>query len=154
MLELGVGDNARKQDGYEYHAVDCVPTSETTAICRVGFEPLPYEDNYFDFVLGDQFLEHIPRQGPDGNPVIQCINECYRVAKPGAKLQFNVPKWNSQEMWQDPTHVNPVPPAFWVYFAELDPWNLKGSYGITAKLRLDETADGGWYHVFTLTVIK
>jgi SAM-dependent methyltransferase len=170
MLELGVGDNARKQEGYEYYAVDCVETAFTTAVCKVGFEPLPYEDNYFDFILGDQFLEHIPRIGSrikrnDGNavlpleleefnPLINCLNECWRVAKPGASIQFNVPKWDSVEMQQDPTHCNACPPQMWVYWQPEDQWNLKSSYGIKGSFRLDETIDGGWYDVFKLTAIK
>jgi len=128
---------------------------------KAGYHDFPFDDNHFDFILGDQFLEHIPRQGfiqhvggavVEINPVINCLNECWRVAKPGAKVQFNVPKWNSKEMWQDPTHLNPVPPEFWVYFDEVDAWKLKESYGIKASLNLDETIDAGWYHVFKLTV--
>jgi len=181
MLELGCGTNPRYNPEFdEYYALEYSQeaagvarerlrldghNSETHHVLqhKVGYENFPFQDDYFDFVLADQFLEHIPRQGffkdpwnkvHEINPVIWCLNECWRVAKHGACVQFNVPKWDSAEMWQDPTHVNPVPPQFWVYFGELDPWDLKASYGIRAKLNLMETIDGGWYHVFKLQAVK
>jgi len=38
---------------------------------------LPFPDNYFDYVVGDQVLEHV-----EGNPQ-QAIDETHRVLKPG-----------------------------------------------------------------------
>jgi hypothetical protein len=117
----------------------------------------------FDFTFGDQFLEHIPRDGykisPIStlvrfNPVIETLNEVCRVTKNNGLVQFNVPKWNVEEMWQDPTHCNPVPPAFWKYWHPKDEWDLKKSYGIVGSLELLETIDCGWYHVFKLKNIK
>jgi hypothetical protein len=120
--------------------------------------------NWFDRVLADQVLEHIPRvaqktwgnkpQAETFNPVIALLNQIWLVCKSNAYVQFNVPKWNSAEMWQDPTHVNPVPPQFWKYWDPADEWNLKKSYGINASFRLDEVVDCGWYHIFRLTTIK
>lgn len=171
MLELGCGDNARKRDGYEYHGLDCVQTSVTTVICRAGFEPLPFPDSHFDFILGDQFLEHIPRfaqryraiqfpydQNPNTlesfNPVIELLNEVCRTAKPNAEIQFNVPKWNSVEMQQDPTHCNACPKEMWIYWDINDQWKLKSSYGIIGSLKLESVIDCGWYEIHKLRNIK
>lgn len=192
QLELGVGDNPRIDTKYEqYYAIDTsekalnataakleamgrivwryghrCPDGIANAFLnrvRLGYEVIPCDDSMFDFVLGDQFLEHIPRNDFEKdpwdkihriNPVINCLNDVWRVCKPEAKVQFNVPKWNSVEMWQDPTHCNPVPPQFWVYFDPADVWQLKESYGIKASFTLDNIGDGGWYHVFSLTAIK
>lgn len=192
MLEIGVGDNPRIDLKYEeYYAVDSsgealditqrkleemgrkvhragrsYPGGDYNTylqVIKMGYEGIPCDDSMFDFILADQFLEHLPRHDVlvdswdkvhNINPVIQCLNDLWRVAKHGAKLQFNVPKWDSAEMWQDPTHCNPVPPQFWIYFDPADVWQLKESYGIKASMTLDSVGDGGWYHVFTLTAIK
>ena len=193
MLEIGVGSNPRINTKYdEYWCIDTSATglnivrqkleymgrkifgpsdpgplsNYNTFIfnARIGWDPVPYStEDCFDFILADQFLEHLPRYAVkidvfhkvhEINPLINCLNECWRVAKPGAKLQFNVPKWNSVEQWQDPTHLNPIPPQFWVYFDPADVWQLKESYGIKASFTLDNVGDGGWYHVYSLTAIK
>ena len=193
MLEVGVGDNPRIDIKYdEYWCTDTSsealsitkqklesmgrkifgpndpgPLDRYNTFIfksRLGWEAIPHaKDNYFDFILGDQFLEHLPRYAVykdpwdrihEINPLINCLNECWRVAAPGARLQFNVPKWNSVEQWQDPTHQSPIPPQFWVYFDPADVWQLKESYGIKASFLLTDVGDGGWYHVFSLTAIK
>ncbi len=166
MLELGCGDNARPIPGItEYVGIDCSKAaSAATHVVKLGWEPIPFPDAYFDHVLGDQFLEHIPRQGyrlvqtPGGggpeivefHPHLELMNEVWRVAKPGAEVRFHVPVWNSEEQWQDPTHLNPVPPKFWVYFDPSDPWDLKEAYGIKASFTLKGHERIGWYDVFVL----
>jgi SAM-dependent methyltransferase len=193
MLEIGCGDNPRIDLKYdEYHCIDSSPHALSItemklkamgrkvysppnhpaldqydafiSRARIGWDTIPYtENNYFDFILADQFLEHLPRCATridpwkkvyEINPLINCLNECWRVAKPGARLQFNVPKWNSVEQHQDPTHLSAIPPQMWVYFDPADVWQLKESYGIKASFTLDNVGDGGWYHVFSLTAIK
>jgi hypothetical protein len=181
MLELGCGDNPRvAKDCTHYvgmdasqHALEIAgqklqnyaaafdPEAFSFSLEKreLGFQPLNYPESTFDFVLGDQFLEHVPRVayssiiGPF-NPVIRLLNDVCRLARPNALVQFNVPKWNSQEMWQDPTHCNPVPPNFWIYWDPADQWGIKASYGIQGSLRLEETVDCGWYHIFKLRNVK
>lgn len=164
MLELGVGDNPRPAPDYEYIGLDCSQNSSADVICKAGFEPLPFPDNEFDRILGDQFLEHVPRIGyrlhhggtflVEFNPVIELLNEVCRVSKHTADVQFNVPKWNSKEFAQDPTHVNPVPKEFWIYWDPRDEWDLKRHYGIKGSLQLRNHQDCGWYDIFHLKVIK
>lgn len=180
MLELGCGDNPRvTKDCIHYvgvdashHALEIARTKlENHAAAfdegafsfslehkEAGISPLNFPESTFDFVLGDQFLEHVPRVVHTAygtiNPVIRLLNEVCRFTKPGGLVQFNVPKWNSQEMWQDPTHCNPVPPNFWIYWDPKDEWGIKKSYGIEGSLHLYETVDAGWYHIFKLRNIK
>lgn len=156
-----MGLKVYRPGGYGPHRIeDC---TVILGRVRVGYDEIPYPENSFDFILADQFLEHLPRHDffkdpwdklHPINPVIRCINDVWRVAKPDALVQFHVPKWDSAEMWQDPTHHNPVPPQFWVYFDPHDVWQLKESYGIKASLYLSETLDGGWYHIFKLIAVK
>lgn len=180
MLELGCGDNPRVAKDCTYYvgidasqhaleiagqklqhyaaAFDPEAFSYSLECKELGISPLNFPDSMFDFVLGDQFLEHVPRvlHTSYGTiyPVIRLLNEVCRFTRPNGLVQFNVPKWNSQEMWQDPTHVNPVPPNFWIYWDPADQWGIKKSYGILGSLRLEETVDCGWYHIFKLRNVK
>jgi len=48
-------------------------------------DSLPFENNYFDFVLCGETLEHVPSD-------IDAINEIVRVAKTGGTILVSVPK--------------------------------------------------------------
>lgn len=174
QLELGPGTNPRvSKDVTEYIGLEASQEACNACIslnipntkfykCNLGFEPIPLSDDWADFILGDQFLEHVPRLGykfHNGqiitfNPLIDLLNEIWRISKNNAIIQFNVPKWNSQEQWQDPTHQSAIPPNFWKYFDPHDEWNLKSSYAIKASFVLSKIGDGGWYDVFQLRAIK
>lgn len=47
---------------------------------------LPFEDNAFDFVVGNGVLHHLPR-----NWLCNSLAEAYRVLKPGGKAMFTEP---------------------------------------------------------------
>jgi len=51
-------------------------------------EPLPFEDNYFDLVVGSHSLEHVRN-------VFPLMQELHRIAKPGAHGIFVVPYGSS-----------------------------------------------------------
>jgi ubiquinone/menaquinone biosynthesis C-methylase UbiE len=53
---------------------------------------LKFEDNFFDFVLCSEVLEHI-------NDDVQAVNEIYRVLKPGGKVFVTVPNINYPFLW-------------------------------------------------------
>ena len=173
QVELGVGDNPRIDprathyvglDASEAALRRCqLPLQIEARLlrCTLGFEPIPLPDRCADLVLGDQFLEHVPRIGyrlQGGalvafNPLIEVLNETCRIARPGALVQFHVPRWNSEEQHQDPTHMSAIPPAFWKYWDPRDPWQLKHSYGIRGSLELLGMEERGWYHVFRLRAV-
>ena len=46
----------------------------------------PFKDHSFDLVLCSEVLEHLPDYGA-------CIDECYRLIKPGGTLAISVPRW-------------------------------------------------------------
>lgn len=68
----------------EYHAVDLNPGLYTFADEIVDIQDIPYEDNYFDFILCSHVLEHVP----DDN---KALSELYRVLKPGGTALILVP---------------------------------------------------------------
>lgn len=72
-VNLGCGGNIL--DGFENRDAD-VDISK----------PLPWDDNSVDFILIEHVWEHI--SGPDA---LRCLDECYRILKPGGVLRLCVP---------------------------------------------------------------
>lgn len=73
-------------------------------VCIDVTKGLPFEDNSVGVLRAHDFLEHIPA----GKPVIEFMNECYRVLAPGGWLLTNTPNTDGRGAFQDPTHV-----SFW-----------------------------------------
>lgn len=68
--------------------------------------PWPFKDSCADEIKAIDLLEHLANYTPDGRPtVIAYVEECHRILQPGGKLFIQVPKWDSPNMWIDPTHV-------------------------------------------------
>jgi predicted SAM-dependent methyltransferase len=72
-LNLGCGGN--RLEGFENHDAD-VDISK----------PLPWPDNSVDFILIEHCWEHI-----DSHAALRCLDECYRILKPGGVLRLCVP---------------------------------------------------------------
>jgi len=90
------------------------------------FEPIPFEDNYFDSITAIDFLEHIPRQIGTGSgevryPFIQLTNEIWRVLVPGGRLLAVTPAYPSPLAFADPTHVNFIAEGTHRYFCGENP---------------------------------
>ena len=66
---------------------------------------IPYDDNFFDFVISDQVLEHV-----DSNPFDAC-DEMYRVTKKGG---YNI----HSTVWQWPSHHQTSYGDFWRFSKE------------------------------------
>ena len=81
---------------------------------------LPFADNSFDEFLLSHVIEHIK------NP-LPLMQELWRVASPGAKLQMRVPHGASDDAWEDPTHVRPYFMGSFGYFSQ--PLYWRADYG-------------------------
>ena len=76
--------------------------------------PIPFPDGHFDHILASHFLEHVP----NGQPIIDVMNECHRVLRPGGTMHVEVPYWQSELYVRDPTHVAPWNPDKFAYFTD------------------------------------
>jgi len=71
------------------------------------------KDNSVDVIVANDVLEHI-------HGLIQLMNECWRVMKPGGKFHIEVPLFPTKESVADPTHVRFFVPKSFRYFTHDD----------------------------------
>lgn len=62
--------------------------------------PWPWEDESFDKIHANAVLEHLR---PD---LIQSMNECWRILRPGGTIYLKLPYWRHETSWTDPTHYH------------------------------------------------
>jgi SAM-dependent methyltransferase len=70
--------------------------------CNLEKDPLPFPDDFFDFVYSKSVLEHVRNTD-------NFLSESLRVLKPNGIFIGLTPDWNSQHeiFWDDYTHVKP-----------------------------------------------
>lgn len=96
VLEIGCGawspsKNYCEKNQMRWEGVDVLEYymgKKTIATKIASVSDLPYAENYFDFVLGNQSLEHWDENHV---PLRKGLSEVFRVLKPGGLALFNVP---------------------------------------------------------------
>lgn len=123
-LDLGCGTDPKNPfNADEIYGVDIVDLGNSNIrVADLAIDPIPYEDNSFDYVTGYDFLEHIPRVIYLGRerkqPFIDIMSEVWRVLKPGGIAYFATPAFPTAETFQDPQHVNFISERTILYFCE------------------------------------
>ena len=103
----------------------------------LAIEPIPFPDQFFDFISAFDFVEHIPRVIYSPHKrfcFVELMNEIYRVLKPGGLFLSFTPAYPVLDAFSDPTHVNIITEkTFPTYFA-----NQLGAsiYGFTGKFEI------------------
>lgn len=137
-LDIGCGYNKQGDIGLDVSA-----NSSADVICNLGFEEIPFPDSYFDKVYSRDCLEHINKvvdyrehgKWKKHFPLIEAINEVYRVLKPGGVFECHVPCYPDRGVFQDPTHVAEWTDFSWYYFLDDTVPHLKETYGIKTKFK-------------------
>lgn len=142
-LDLGCGQNPKNTCGADImYGIDVRDNLEKNIKCAdLVVEPIPFEDNFFEFVTAHDFLEHIPRLVylPQRRyPFVELMNEIYRVLKMGGTFLSFTPAYPHAEAFRDPTHVNIISEqTFSAYFDDTNRWaamyGFKGAFNITSQ---------------------
>jgi SAM-dependent methyltransferase len=111
-------------------------------LCRLGFDPIPLDDNTVDKVWCRDFLEHIPkgvyleREGRMYYPIVQLMNEVWRILKTGGTFESLTPCYPHAEVHQDPTHLSVWTENSMGYFTGKYP--IAKIYGVKVQFELVE----------------
>lgn len=128
-VKLNLGCSSSHREGFVN--VDRVPPADI--ICDLNLD-WPWPDSTIEGVLGIDIIEHLPDK-------IHTMNELWRVLRPGAVAELEVPTTNGECAFADPTHV-----SFWnrrsfFYVEYCHPYRMQyaGAYGIKAEFVVVES---------------
>lgn len=103
-LNLGCGNDIRKG----WVNLDILNNKGVDVIHDLNKLPLPFNDNYFDYILCVDVLEHIN--------YFPLMNELYRILKRKGILRIKVPHFTSRSNYTDPTHIRMFSSKTFRYF--------------------------------------
>ena len=145
VVDLGCGFRKEGNIGIDLSAEG----RDVDLICRLGFEPIPLDDASVDKVFCRDFLEHLPKavyvesRGGLVYPVIDLINEVWRILRPGGLFESLTPVYPHPEVHQDPTHLSVWSLASMKYFCGHYP--IAKLYGVEAEFELLENREQDFY---------
>lgn len=162
-LDLGCGPQPRNKFGaQELYGIDVRSgLGENIRRADLAIEPIPFGNEYFDFVTAFDFIEHVPRviYTPERrNSFVELMNEIYRVLKVGGLFYSSTPAFPHPAAFQDPTHVNIITAdTFSKYFDDKLRWasmyGFKGVFQIHTQVWRDQHLETAMRKVeFPLTV--
>ena len=141
-LDLGCGGEPKNPFGAdEVYGIDLDTFgNENIRIADVITDGIPFEDGYFDYVTGYDFIEHIPRllyiDGQRRAPFMELMGEIWRVLKMDGILKTHTPAVPYTQAFQDPTHVNFITEATVSYFCRGGMVSLGNLYGFDGEFEL------------------
>lgn len=144
-LDLGCGVRPRNPyNADEIFGIDVRDNILTNIrAADLAVEPIPFDDDFFDFVTAFDFLEHIPRllYVPERrNAFVEVMNEVYRVLKVGGLFLSYTPAYPLAPAFRDPTHVNFITEeTFSLYFGDIyekDQFCWASMYGFRGAFKI------------------
>lgn len=125
-MKLNLGCSDRLLPGFVNVDI-CPPADELADL----IEDWPWSDSSVELVRADDIFEHLPDK-------IHTMNECWRVLRPGGRLELFVPTTDGRGAFQDPTHCSWWTPNDLFYYtagvAERERFGK--AYGIIARFRV------------------
>jgi SAM-dependent methyltransferase len=76
----------------------CAHRPEVDVVWNLNDLPWPWADASFDFIVACAVLEHLRID------LVESVNECWRLLRPGGILHLKLPHWQSDNSYVDPTH--------------------------------------------------
>lgn len=112
-MRFNLGCGYKKNPNYVN--VDKFEACKPDVLADLEILPWPFETNQADEVVFNHSLEHM---GRDVNIFLGIMKELYRICKPGALVQINVPHPRHDDFINDPTHVRIVTPELLRLFSK------------------------------------
>jgi SAM-dependent methyltransferase len=110
VLELGCG--RKKRAGAI--GVDILADSDADVVHDLDVFPYPFGDDEWDRILCFDVLEHVQH-------FVACVEEIWRIARPGATVEVSGPFMSSVNYFSDPTHRRAFTSRTFDYFIEGTP---------------------------------
>ncbi len=142
-LDLGCGLNPQNPFRAEHlYGIDIRDNpSANIKSADLTVEPIPFEDNAFDFITAFDIIEHIPRviYLPSRRfPFVELMNEVWRTLKPNGYFLSHTPVYPYAAIFGDPTHVSVLThETFTAYFDDVsrnaEMYGFKGSFKVVSQ---------------------
>ena len=142
-LDLGCGSTPRNPfNAHNFYGIDLSNQGlEFIKVADLTIEPIPFLDNYFDFITAFDFIEHIPRviYNPTRKfPFVSLMNEIHRCLKPNGYFLSHTPAYPYSPLFRDPTHVNYITEeTFPIYFDDVNKhaqiYGFNGSFKVVRQ---------------------
>jgi len=142
-LDLGCGLNPRNPFRAEQvYGIDIRDNPHKYIKCAdLTVEPIPFEDNAFDFITAFDIIEHIPKvlYAPNRRfPFVELMNEVWRTLKPNGYFLSHTPVYPFSASFGDPTHVSVIThETFTGYFDDVSRnaamYGFKGSFKVVSQ---------------------
>ncbi len=154
-LDLGCGSVPKNPfNADEFYGIDIREDLQNNIRqADLAIEPIPFENELFDFVTAYDFIEHIPRIAyipHQRNCFVELMNEVYRVLKNDGYFLSCTPAFPRAEAFQDPTHVNIITKrTFPCYFGWRSRWASMYGFNGAFLVIMQE-----WHGQHLLTIMK
>ncbi|WOD17921.1 glycosyltransferase family 9 protein [Paraburkholderia kirstenboschensis] len=128
--------------------VDQWPDANPDLVMNLEETPWKLDDNCADEILLKHVLEHV---GQSSSTFLAIFQEIYRICKPDAIVNIQVPHPRHQDFLSDPTHIRPILPELFSCFdlATVELWqehNLPGT-PLAKYLKVDFEVARVQYHL-------
>ena len=160
-IDLGSGPNPKNPfNADNVIGIDIEKLSSHVTTCELGYEPIPFANDYFEYCTAFDLLEHIPRSGGEKgrrSPFIYLMNEIWRILKPNGLFYAKTPAYPNSSTFSDPTHVNFITATTATYFGitigrdgtpkQSPNFLLSKRYGFEGTFAiLENSSDDQWGH--------
>jgi SAM-dependent methyltransferase len=142
-LDLGCGVNPQNPFRAEQiYGIDIRDNpSKYIKSADLTVDPIPFEDNSFDFITAFDIIEHIPKviYAPNHRfPFVELMNEVWRTLKPNGYFLSHTPVYPYSAIFGDPTHVSVLThETFTGYFDDVSRiaaiYGFKGSFKVVSQ---------------------
>ena len=141
-LDLGCGLNPQNPFRAEQvYGIDIRDNPSKYIKCAdLTVEPIPFENNAFDFITAFDIIEHIPKvlYAPNRRfPFVELMNEVWRTLKPNGYFLSHTPVYPYSAIFGDPTHVSVLTHETFGYFDDVSRnaamYGFKGSFKVVSQ---------------------